>query len=149
MPYTVAVEVVPQRLLAATRGHTTLADLPQAIRPLFDAVYEYLGQAAIPHLGLNFILYYPDGDGFDFECGVEVAAPFKSAGKVRCLETPAGRAAVTTHFGVYEAMPEAHAAIHAWCAAQGETLAGINWEAYDHWHDDPAQRRTDVYYLLR
>ena len=28
-------------------------------------------------------------------------------------------------------------------------LAGPNWEVYGHWHDDPSQLRTDVFYLLQ
>jgi len=27
-------------------------------------------------------------------------------------------------------------------------FAGPNWEIYGHWTDDPAQLRTDVFYLL-
>ncbi len=28
-------------------------------------------------------------------------------------------------------------------------LAGPSWEVYGHWHEDPAQLKTDIYYLLR
>ena len=27
--------------------------------------------------------------------------------------------------------------------------AGVNWEVYGDWDDDPAKRRTDVYFLLQ
>jgi len=28
-------------------------------------------------------------------------------------------------------------------------VAGVTWEVYGDWHDDPAQVRTDVYFLLQ
>ncbi len=66
--------------------------------------------------------------------------------------TPAGPVATTTHFGPYGRLHEAHDAIRRWCAGNGHTLAGPNWEVYGHWQDawnsDPGQIRTDVYYLL-
>jgi effector-binding domain-containing protein len=149
MPYSVTIETVAPRLLAATRGRATLATLAETIPPLFDIVYAHLRANGIEHLGLNFILYSPLSEAdFVLDAGVEIPAPFASTDAVRCIETPSGRSATTVHFGEYEALPAAHSAIRAWCAAQGETLAGPNWEAYGHWHDDPAQRRTDVYYLL-
>jgi effector-binding domain-containing protein len=47
---------------------------------------------------------------------------------------------------------EAHNAIRRWCASNGHTLSGPNWEVYGHWQDawniHPSQLRTDVYYLL-
>ena len=27
-------------------------------------------------------------------------------------------------------------------------LAGVSWEVYGDWADDPGQRRTDIYFLL-
>ena len=27
-------------------------------------------------------------------------------------------------------------------------LARVNWEVYGDWDDDPAKRRTDIYFLL-
>ena len=40
-------------------------------------------------------------------------------------------------------------AVREWCAEQGHTLAGPNWEVYGDWTDNPAELRTDVFYLLR
>jgi hypothetical protein len=39
--------------------------------------------------------------------------------------------------------------VSRWCAAEGRGLAGPRWEIYGDWHDDPAELRTEVYYLLR
>jgi effector-binding domain-containing protein len=149
MPYEMSVVEVAARPLAAARGRATLASLAATIVPLFDTVYAHLRARAIPNLGLNFLLYTPLTDtDFTLDAGVEIHGPFPATEAVRYLETPAGRAVTTTHLGPYEDLPAAHAAIRAWAEANGEPLAGPNWEAYDHWHDDPAKRRTDVFYLL-
>jgi hypothetical protein len=55
----------------------------------------------------------------------------------------------TAHLGPYNRLGEAHAAIRKWCADHGHALTGVSWEIYGHWTDDPAQLRTDVFYLLR
>lgn len=57
-------------------------------------------------------------------------------------------AAATTHWGDYR-LGEAHDAVVTWCRTTGHTLAGISWEVYGHWHDDPTKIRTDIFYLLR
>jgi hypothetical protein len=43
--------------------------------------------------------------------------------------------------GAYEALDQ-------WCAANGRRQAGVSWEVYGDWDDDPAKRRTDIYKLL-
>src|SRR5947207_14307867 len=115
MPYDISVAVVTPRLLAAARAHAALAELPNVIRPLFDIVYAHLRASAIPHLGLNVILYEPPQAGpagldVDFECGVEVTALFEDGEAERCVATPSGRVATAAHFGDYAMLHEAHAA---------------------------------------
>lgn len=84
--------------------------------------------------------------------GVELDAPFAGHGEVVGSATPAGLVAATTHYGPYCHLHAAHAAIHQWCASNGYTPAGPNWELYGHWQDewnsDPTKITTDVYYLL-
>jgi hypothetical protein len=36
----------------------------------------------------------------------------------------------------------------SWCRSHGRPLAGPRWEVYGHWSDNPATRRTDIFYLL-
>jgi effector-binding domain-containing protein len=66
--------------------------------------------------------------------------------------TPAGPAATVTHFGAYNRMGPAHAAILEWCKAKGHRLAGPSWEVYGHWqqewNDNPSLIQTDIFYLL-
>ena len=63
--------------------------------------------------------------------------------------TPAGEVATTAHWGDYSQMHGAYAALERWCAANRRKVAGVTWEVYGDWHDDPAQVRTDVYFLLQ
>jgi effector-binding domain-containing protein len=75
------------------------------------------------------------------------------SGELVSSQLPAGNVATTTHFGPYQLLGNAHAAIVDRCHADGHTMAGLNWELYGHWIDewnhDPAKIRTDVYYLLK
>ena len=89
----------------------------------------------------------------DVEIGAEVGGPISGQGEVVGSATPAGEVATTTHFGPYNRLGDAHGAIRDWCAANGRTPAGPNWEVYGHWlpewNQDPSKIRTDVFYLLK
>jgi hypothetical protein len=39
-------------------------------------------------------------------------------------------------------------ALEQWCASHGRRRAGVNWEVYGDPAKDPAQTRTDIYFLL-
>ena len=56
--------------------------------------------------------------------------------------------ATVTHWGEYSQMAPAYAAIEQWWTAHGCRPAGVSWEVYGDWADDPGQRRTDIYFLL-
>ena len=84
----------------------------------------------------------------DVEFGVGVKSPFASIGRVVYSEVPSGTVATTTHWGDYGQLGLAHAAVIEWCKGNGRRLTGARWEVYGHWSEDPAQRRTDIYYLL-
>ena len=114
--------------------------------------------AALKALGITgagrHVAVYRGGpcDDFDMEIGVELAAPVGRHGEVYDSVLPAGSVATTTHLGPYGQLGRAHDAIRAWCAANGRTVSGPNWELYGHWidawNDDPSKIRTDVFCLL-
>jgi effector-binding domain-containing protein len=56
--------------------------------------------------------------------------------------------ATTAHFGEYSEMAPAYAALERWCEDNRRPPAGVNWEVYDDWDDDPVKRRTDICSLL-
>lgn len=159
MDYQVTVEQVPSVPMAASRGRATVQNIGKAIVENLDKVYAYLKTSTIKNPGHNVVLYHnrPDQnllrtpEGVVLEAGVQVPAPFPFNGndQVVCSETPAGTVATTIHMGIYDDLWKAHRAVRHWCQENGRDVTGLNWELYGHHHDDPAQRRTDVFYLLK
>ena len=99
--------------------------------------------------GHNVVVYRGgDGSMMTIDAGVEVFTDFADSGEVRRRFTPSGDMATTAHYGEYSDMAAAYKAIEQWCSENGRRPAGVNWEVYGDWDDDPAKRRTDIYFLL-
>ena len=144
----VLVDVNPQPLVAVT-GRVAMADIPAKMMAKMDAVWAFVRARGVTGTGHNVWLYRPRPDGLmDVEVGVQVAAPVEGEGDVVGVETPGGTAAHTFHYGEYDALPNVYRAVFDWCAEHDRAPAGVNWEVYGDWDDDPAKRRTDVYCLL-
>jgi len=140
----------PSRILAVVRRRAALSEVPAVIPEACGEVWKFLRATALPHAGLNVVVYRHAHDQvFDLECGVEVLQAFEDTGAVVRSSTPAGLTATAAHFGPYSELLNTHAAIRTWCQAHGKVLAGVSWEVYGHWTDEPARLRTDVFYLLR
>jgi effector-binding domain-containing protein len=147
-PYQVRAERAAPRPLAAVRAVTTPQRLSTDIIRLLDQVWPLLREQGT-RTGHNVVIYHSDESGqLTIDAGVEVFSGFTERGAVRCITTPAGEAAVTAHYGEYSLVGGAYDALGQWCAANGRQQAGVNWEVYGDWDDDPAKRRTDVYALL-
>ena len=130
---------LPEQPIAIVRGCANSVNLPAKIRELFDRFYAGFKAKG----GLN-IVYYPGTSAageFDIACGVQLEQGGNAS-------TPAGTVATTIHMGPYNQMKPAHQAIHQWARENERQLAGPSWEVYGHWSDDPAQLRTDIFYLL-
>jgi len=142
---------------AVVTGRATQQDLVRKIRALFDEFYKHVDSVAVGKRGLNIIVYrgQPGVDllatpeGIPLEIGVQVPAPFAGDGKILCSSTPAGRVATITHIGPYDQMRPTYDLLMKWRRDRGEAFAGPSWEIYGHWSDDPAQLRTDIYFLLK
>jgi effector-binding domain-containing protein len=143
--YEVRAERAGPRALAAIRAQTAPGRLAADIIRLLDIVWPVLRGQGIP-TGHNVVVYR-DG-ALTVDVGVEVLAPFSGDGDVQPSATPSGEVATTAHFGDYAQLGAAYAALERWCAANGRRPAGVNWEVYGDWDDDPDKRRTDVYFLL-
>ena len=147
-PYQVRTEQAAPRMLAAVRAVTTPQRLSTDIIRLLDQVWPLLREQGT-RTGHNVVIYRAGEPGqLTIDAGVEVLSGFTERGAVKRLTTPPGEAAVTAHYGEYSQMGGAYAALDQWCAANGRRQAGVNWEVYGDWDDDPANRRTDVYALL-
>jgi effector-binding domain-containing protein len=151
--HTVYIEPVKPRLLAAVRRTAAPREIRRVFRPALDVVWAFLGKRkGLRTDGHNVFLYHhverPEA-GMPIDFGVEVTRQFEPEGEVRCVETPAGEAAVVRHHGAYGGLPTAHAALHAWCAANRRAIGACSLEIYGDWSDDPGKLETTIQYLLR
>lgn len=148
MTYEVRVERAESRPLAAVRGTATRQRLGTEIVRLLDLVWPVVREQGV-RTGHNVVVYSgAHGDELTIDAGVEVFTDCTPLGPVRMVSTPAGEVAVATHLGDYAQMGGAYAALDRWCRATGRRRAGVQWEVYGDWDEDPARLRTDVYYLL-
>jgi len=148
MTYDVRAERAEPRPLAAVRSRTTPDRLSGEIIRLLDMVWPVLRGQGIPTRH-NVVIYHAQADGaLAITAGVEVLAAFAGDGDVEAAATPAGEVATTAHFGEYAKLGGAYDALEQWCAANGRHQAGVSWEVYGDWDEDPAKVRTDVYVLL-
>jgi effector-binding domain-containing protein len=145
--YQVSTSTVAARPLLAVRARLGFEELPTQIPVLLKRVYDAAGGQDLLD-GQNVVVYRGDPPGFDVEIGVGLKGRPEPREGLVVTATPAGEAAQTTHWGEYSELHRAHQTIIAWCVANERALAGVNWEVYGHWSEDPSKRRTDVYYLL-
>jgi effector-binding domain-containing protein len=84
------------------------------------------------------------------EVGVQVGRRFdgQSPSGVKCSELPAGPVARAIHVGPYDKMAPTYDAIARWARDGGHAFAGVSWEIYGDWHDDPAKLETEILFLL-
>lgn len=147
MAYRVDVMQAEPILLAVVRLQATQRELSRVIPAACGEVWNFIRAQQLPNPGRHVAVYY---DGvINIECGAEIGDRFTGNDRVVCSATPAGKVATTVHWGGYDRLGDAHQAVVNWCAGQQFQTAGPNWEIYGHWNDDPAQVRTDVFYLLK
>jgi effector-binding domain-containing protein len=150
MEYDIRLEHYHGSPLAVVRRRASLQELSKVVPDACGTVWAVLRAQQVTGLGRNVAVYWDDK--INLEVGVEVGVPFKGSGEVIGSVIPYGPVASTTHYGPYGKLHKAHEAIRLWCGNNGHTLAGPNWEIYDHWknewNSDPAKIRTGVFYLL-
>jgi effector-binding domain-containing protein len=149
MTYTVQVRQAEEQRIAAARERTRLGRVSSDIQRLLDAVWALLRER--PELrrdGHNVAVYHTRDGETSVECGVQVVQPFDATATVVCSSIPGGAIATTMHVGSYAQLGAAHNAVIAWCGRNGHGLAGVCWEIYGDWEDDPAKLCTEVCYLL-
>ena len=152
MAYEVVTETVAARQLAAVHRQVRVGRVAAIWKPALDQVWAFLRRTeGLRTDGHNIFVYHrpaaPD-EPMDVDFGVEVKGAFAASGEVVAASTPAGQVAWTLHVGPYDGLGGAHDAIHAWRAAHGREFAGVSWEIYGDWTDDPAKLEVCVVYLL-
>jgi effector-binding domain-containing protein len=150
MEHVVRVEQMSSRPLAVVRRRAAQHELSKVVPTACGTVWNVMRSQQVTGAGRHVAVYL-DGQ-INLEVGVELDGPFAGHGEVVVSATPSGLVATTTHLGPYGKLHEAHDAIRQWCANNGYTFAGPNWEIYGHWKDewnnDPSKICTDVFYLL-
>jgi effector-binding domain-containing protein len=147
MIYDIQIREVTEQTTAVVRYRARGSELADVVPRGCGEVWAFMRSSGLPRPGRNLALYL-DGE-INIEVGVEVFQAFEGNERIICSNTPAGVVATTAHFGPYDRLGEAHAAIHKYCSEHGHVLAGPDWELYGHWTDNPAELRTDIFYLLR
>jgi effector-binding domain-containing protein len=148
--YAVTLQVAQPRSIAAVRVRLPIRDVPRRFVDFLNQVYAASRAGAIELDGQNIFVYDGDAHGeADVEFGVGARRSFDQIGAVVLSATPSGEVATTTHWGDYAGLAAAHDAVVAWCRSQARSIAGPRWEVYGHWSDNPAMRRTDIFYLLK
>jgi effector-binding domain-containing protein len=151
----IALETVTEQPLAVVLERVWQRDIGARVRPNLDKVYGFLKEHQ--HLrfpGAHNVLLYrhkddPRTDGkMHVEYAVQVRQAFERTGDVFASATPAGHIATATHIGPYARLGESHDAVQRWCRANHHALAGLEWEIYGDWTDDPERLETKVCYLL-
>jgi hypothetical protein len=150
MEYLVRLEQHSSRQLAVVRRRAAPHELSKVVPDGCGTVWNIIRSQKVSGAGRHVAVYL-DGQ-INLEVGVELDGPFAGHGEVVISSTPLGPVATTTHFGPYHQLNRAHEAIRLWCANNGYSLAGPNWEVYDHWKNEwnsvPNKITTDVFYLL-
>jgi effector-binding domain-containing protein len=149
MPVEVRLHHADAIQLAVVRRTAQPSELPTLVPRACGIVWEFVRRNRL-EAGRHVALYL--NSNIDLEVGVELPGAFDEQGEIVRSNTPAGTVASAIHFGPYQALGVTHAAIHAWCVANGYQLTGPSWEIYGHWRpewdDTPSAIRTDVFYLV-
>jgi effector-binding domain-containing protein len=153
MPYDVRLkDLAPQRFVAA---HTRCprADVPATLGRMLEDVWTYLSSLEHVTVGPAIARYHGhDEDEILVEAGFPVAEDVPDAGVIAVTRLPHGPAATALHYGPYEGLHAAHAAVAAWIAAHGRVADGPAWEIF--WVDAsqaaaPEELRTEVVWPIK
>jgi effector-binding domain-containing protein len=144
----IKIVTAPATATAVVRQASTWGEFPTLWPALLEEVWAVVRGDSIP-AGRNVMVYLDDQP--TVEVGVEVDGPFAPGARVIPSALPAGRAATTVAPGApsRDGLTAAHDGVLGWCAAHGHELTGVRWEIYSHWHEDPAQMSTEVYWQLK
>jgi effector-binding domain-containing protein len=135
MTYEVTATNVEARPTAVVAARTTWREFPTLWPTLLDEVWACLRSGGVER-GCRNVMLYRDGAApgdVDVEVGVVLDRPLPLTGNVVMPTLPAGRSAMTVHYGPYAGLSWAYDAVHDWCAAQGLPVAGPRWEVGRAW----------------
>jgi AraC family transcriptional regulator len=151
-------ELAPQPVLVVRR-RVRRVEIAAAIGAALPKVFLHAQQRGFAIAGYPITRYLETSVGLvTFETGMRIAAHSgdwtvaDGQGEVLAETLPGGPAATTIHFGLYDQLQDAYAAVEEWIAAKGLRPNGAPWEAYlndpaD--HPNPQDWKTEVYWSLQ
>src|SRR4051812_22010242 len=112
MPYHIEITNFEATPTAVVRARVDRRELSRFVPAACGEVWAFIRAASLPRPGRHVALYLdPAGS---VEVGAEVSEPFTGDDRVHCSQLPAGRLVTTVHFGPYQRLSGAHAAIREW-----------------------------------
>lgn len=147
MTYSIESRTLTEQPTAARRANLPAEEVGRWLADTYAGVADYLNRTGAVMAGPPYARFVFAGHRMEVEAGFPVLTPIAGDGSIEPAVLPGGPAAVTTHYGPYEAVEAAYKAIHAWLAEHGYRAEGGHWEIY---YTDPAQEpdssrwRTDV-----
>lgn len=147
------IEVVTTKAQTAIaiREKIKIDEIPQVMGRLFGELVPLLGNE-VQCVGPPFVLYHSwSQDEVDMDVGFPVAGEGVTAGKVRPIELPSVRAAVSVHIGPYEKLVDTYNLMMVWMKQKGLVPADYMWEEYlNSPQDTPPERlMTKIYWPLK
>lgn len=155
MSYDIELKVVREHTLIVIRDRANAQNISAVISELLPEVWQFISDNNLSRVGHVVVVYhgeegctFHDEKGLPIEVGVQMSSEFACNERVEQSSTPAGSVASTLHIGPYQQLPQAHAAVRAWCEENGLQLQGLNWEIYGHHSPKIEELKTEVCYLL-
>jgi AraC family transcriptional regulator len=148
-------ELAAQPVVVARR-RVRRAEIATTIGAALPKVFLHAQQRGLAIAGYPITRYLETSVGFvTLETGMRVTGhsgewtAADSQDEVLAETLPGGPAATTIHFGPYDQLPDAYAAVEEWIGANGFRQNGAPWEAYlndpaD--HPNPQDWKTEVYW---
>jgi effector-binding domain-containing protein len=159
MEYKIVRQELAAQPVLVVRRRVRRAEIAATIGAALPKVFLHAQQRSVAIAGYPITRYPEASVGLvTLETGMRVTAhsgdwtAADGEGEVLAETLPGGPAAATIHFGPYDQLQNAYAAIEEWIAANGLRPNGAPWEAYlndpaD--HPNPQEWKTEVYWPLQ
>ena len=159
MEYKITRQELAAQPVLVVRRRVRRAEIAATIGAALPKVFLHAQQRGLAIAGYPITRYLETSVGLvTLEIGMRVTAHSgdwtvaDGQGEVLAETLPAGSAAATIHFGPYDQLQDAYAAVEEWTAANGFRQNGAPWEAYlndpaD--HPNPEDWKTGIYWPFR
>ena len=159
MEYKITRQELAAQPVLVVRRRVRRAEIAATIGAALPKVFLHAQQRGLAIAGYPITRYLEPSVGLvTLETGMRVTAHSgdwtvaDGQGEVLAETLPAGSAAATIHFGPYDQLQDAYAAVEEWIAANGFRQNGAPWEAYlndpaD--HPNPQDWKTGIYWPFR